>query len=154
MQNITWKNRNVQIVIVCIAIIIIGFCIKWLANPKSNATIDDKQQAAVMPNSVAVSNQPAGAMVKLDKVVLVQPGWVAIHDNNNGTPGKILGAALFDKGTHTGSVELLRATAPGKSYFAVIHSDDGDYKDFNFMTDTPLKDQSGKTIMIEFKTTK
>jgi len=101
-------------------------------------------------NSVSVENQVAGKKVTLTEVTLENPGWVAIHDDVNGQPGRILGAKLFDKGTSKGDVTLLRATANGTNYLAVIHTDDGNYKEFNPRTDTALLASDGKPVMVSF----
>ncbi len=101
-------------------------------------------------NGLAVGVQAAGDIVTVSQVILQAPSWVAIHDDVNGTPGRILGAKLFDVGTSTGSVKLLRNTEEGKSYIAVIHADDGNYKNFSAATDKPLLDADGKMTTVKF----
>ncbi|MBA3550979.1 hypothetical protein H0W32_02105, partial [Patescibacteria group bacterium] len=49
-------------------------------------------------------------------------------------------------------VDLLRNTENGKSYFAVLHTDDGNYKNFNAQTDIILKNVKGEMIMVKFTT--
>jgi hypothetical protein len=50
------------------------------------------------------------------------------------------------------TVELIRATVAGNSYFAVLHDDDdGKYKLFTPQTDKPLLDASGQPIMVKFQ---
>jgi hypothetical protein len=101
--------------------------------------------------NVIVSDQNAGLLVLLDKVSLEGSGWVAIHEDNNGVLGNILGAQLFDAGIATnGTVSLLRTTEPGKTYYAVVYTDDGD-RMFDRTKDVRLS-KDGKEVLTTFKT--
>src|SRR3989338_748980 len=85
------------------------------------------------------SPQSAGNSVAVARAVVSAPTWVVIYENNNGAPGYALGAALFFPGTSSGSVELLRATAAGKTYLAAEQLDNGDrrfsLKDDKFLSE-------------------
>jgi len=85
------------------------------------------------------SPQSAGNSVAVARAVVSAPTWVVIYENNNGAPGNALGAALFFPGTSSGSVELLRATAAGKTYLAAEQLDNGDrrfsLKDDKFLSE-------------------
>lgn len=110
----------------------------------SNATTTTS--VATTENKVAVSNQPAGNMVKLDSVSMTFDGWVVVHEDRDGKPGNILGAQRFDKGTYTsGQVELLRGTVAGGKYYVMLHDDDGD-RVFDHTKDTPHM-ENGNTIV-------
>lgn len=102
-------------------------------------------------DSVKVFNQNSGIQVYIEKVILNKAGWVAVHEKQNGTAGTILGAQLFDKGEHSGFVDLLRGTIPGKSYYAVLHEEDGD-RAFNIRKDLPLLNAAKQPIMAAFQT--
>lgn len=100
---------------------------------------------------ISVSNQVAGTEVKVDKVTVSKPAWVAIVDvYEDGSTGYILGAKLFDVGTNSGIVELLRGTVSGKTYAAVIREDNAD-ESFDPKLDLPLKNSSGNIILTKFK---
>ena len=99
-------------------------------------------------STVAADNQPAGKTVSV-AVKLEKEAWVAVHEETNGAPGKILGAQLFTAGTHFGKVELLRGTVAGAKYYAMLHADDGDRK-FDHAKDMPLKNAAGQAITDEF----
>ena len=103
-------------------------------------------------NSLKVNDQAAGAMVEVSSVTLKEPAWIVIRetDPESDEPGRILGAQLFDLGTNPGTVELLRGTLPGKTYFAFVYSDNGDHA-FDPKIDLPLKDTNGAMIMTTFK---
>lgn len=99
-------------------------------------------------STVAADDQPAGKTVSV-AVKLEKEGWVAVHEDKDGKPGKILGAQLFTAGTHFGKVELLRETLRGGKYYAMLHADDGDRK-FDAVKDTPLKNAAGQMVTDEF----
>jgi hypothetical protein len=105
-------------------------------------------------NLLEVSDQLAGSRVTLDRVVLKNEGWVAIHDSDNGAPGRILGAALTAAGTQEAViVDLVRATEAGKSYIAMLHTSNGD-REFQFRAgeaDAPLTNVTREPIMATFK---
>lgn len=102
---------------------------------------------------IAVSEQAAGMSVKIASVYLPVAGWVAVHEDAGGTPGKILGARRFEKGAYTGvAVELLRGTENGKIYYAMLHTDDGD-RAFDAKKDALVKDASGSAVMVKFTIT-
>ena len=87
-------------------------------------------------------------------VSLSLSGWVALHEETaDGAMGNILGARRFAHGKYFGSaIELLRVTDGEKTYYAVLHSDNGD-NIFDFETETPAKDESGALIFARFLTT-
>jgi len=83
-------------------------------------------------------------------VMLEKDGWVAIHEDNGGKPGKILGAQLFSAGKHdAGTVDLLRATTAGGVYYAMLHVDDGDHA-FDALKDMPVSGADGNPVMAKF----
>jgi len=119
-------------------------------------TLDDLNKSApsaiVTGDSVLiVSNQSSGNEVIVSMISLEMNGWITIRDDRgDGEPGNILGARRFDIGKYFGEkIELLRDTLEGKKYFVVLHSDDG-IEGFDFKTEIPVKDTSGKMIIAEF----
>jgi hypothetical protein len=94
---------------------------------------------------VDVPNQPAGASVAVRSVTLVKMGWVAVRDNE----GRILGAARFDEGTHSGVVELLRNTVAGSSYQVLLYVDDGN-KEFDLHADILVSEADGRVAGTTF----
>ncbi len=97
-----------------------------------NTTADANNVATTTVGSGAsfsiVSPQPAGTEIAVAKAVVSEPTWVVIYEDNAGKPGNALGAALFFPDHPQGQVELLRATAAGRSYLAVEQTDNGDRK--------------------------
>lgn len=100
-------------------------------------------------NAIAVDTQKAGDRVEVTMVTFSQTGWVAIHEDRDGKLGNVLGAARFEPGIHLGSVELLRPTESGKTYYAVLYADNGD-RMFDLKTDAPMQ-TGGTPIQVTFK---
>jgi hypothetical protein len=71
---------------------------------------DRPEPISVDGDVVVVNDQPAGPIVEVTMLTLSQPGWVAVYEDNNGTPGNVLGAARFEEGMHLGEISLLRST--------------------------------------------
>lgn len=128
----------------------VGVSVSTNANVPSIITPMSVSTGNADTNSVSVSNQSAGSMVALGNVSMTQNGWVVVHEADaSGNPGWILGAQRFDAGTYTsGQVELLRGTVSSKTYFVMIHNDNGD-KMFDFHTDTPVT-TDGTAVMTSF----
>lgn len=100
-------------------------------------------------NIIVVNNQSAGYSVVIQSVSFENPGWVAIHEERDGGLGNTLGAGWFPAGENSGTIELLRGTISGGTYYAVLHNDDGN-KRYDYKVDTFLTDASGNAIIVKF----
>lgn len=102
---------------------------------------------------VSVSNQSAGTTVFVDSVSVPPPGvWVAVHEQNNGTLGSILGASRVRFQSTQVAIELLRPTLPTSHYAVVLYRDDGDNV-FSLTTDSVYVDlESGTRVEVSFET--
>ena len=117
----------------------------------SNSNGVDTSTATLSSAPLSITSpQPAGTTVAVASAVVSAPTWVVIYEDNNGKPGNALGAALFFPGTPSGSVELLRATTAGKTYFAAKQVDNGDRK-FSLKTDRLLT-EDGQVQWVTFET--
>lgn len=103
-------------------------------------------------NRILVTDQYPGNIVYISSVELEKGGYVVIHKNNAGKPGAIIGSAYFDVGVHPGQVNLSESTVDGATYYAMLHSDNGD-KVFSSTQDTPILNAQGQPIMQSFKAT-
>lgn len=142
-----------------IAAFLVGLFVGWLAfapaspeGPSEEGLLSDSPLVLSGGNTVTVDDQMPGQTVSLKSVVFEEAGWVAVHEDREGKPGNILGAAWFPGGMSSGEVELLRATTDGGTYYAMLHKDDGDKK-FDHTIDTPLTDGEGNPLMVKFMTT-
>lgn len=104
-------------------------------------------------NAIAVNDQPPGMRVEVSLVSLAADGWVVVHEDLNGKPGRILGAQRFNAGQNqTGAADLLRGIEEGRVYYAMLHADDGD-RQFDHQKDLPLRDPQGNAILMRFVAT-
>ena len=95
-------------------------------------------------NAIYVAEQAPSKTVSVVVVQFEKPGFVVIHEDINGTPGKILGAsALLSKGeTKNVLATLSRMTVDGETLYAMLHLDDGD-RVFEPVEDHPAEDSIG-----------
>jgi hypothetical protein len=164
------KTKNLIITIVLIVLVgITGYLV--FTNTSSNGNRDDGDKPAIIDNNTAASSsvteeggaglastgikiedQNPGRIVVVNQVLIETAGWVVIHEDSNGTPGNILGARIFEKGSNSGVIQLLSSMKVGKSYLAVVHTDNGDGS-FDVKQDKILKDANGKDVMTKFSVT-
>ena len=108
--------------------------------PKDTGEVKKEE---IKSDLISVSRQIPGNVVLVKSLSMPINGWIAVHDDLNGNPGKVLGAYYLPVGSYSHQlVPLLRGLEEGRSYFAVIHGDNGD-KSFDFTVDQPLKDSAG-----------
>lgn len=152
------KNNKVRLYLTVVLCFVAGLGLAWLLfsaggeRVKTETENKDKISTVAGVSSVQVEDQVFGpqAMVKSVKFE-TRAGWVAIHEDREGKPGNILGAAWLPVGEHQGTkVDLLRPMEAGKTYYAMLHDDDGD-KQFNYKNDLSLPSATGEPIMMAFR---
>jgi len=91
---------------------------------------------------VVMEQQPGNTIV--GSVVLEVPGFLVIHEDNNG-PGAILGAStLLQAGESTNvQVALSRASRDGETLHAMLHIDADANGAFDAAVDTPVQSRLG-----------
>lgn len=144
----TWQWVVTAIVIIVLIVIgVIVFGNKGPETPGSDTASTDTGALTAAKNSVTLSDQYPGNVIYVSTVELAAPGWVVIHKDASGQPGAVIGSLYFDKGLSPGGkVVLTEKTTEGGTYYAMLHSDDGDKK-FDATKDLPLKGVNGMTIM-------
>lgn len=154
------QDNTQKMVIVATLAFIVGFALAWIilsqrgaagtaGNGATAASSTAAATATTSANFISVLDQPAGVQVQVADVKLDRLGWVVIHDDDNGVPGRILGAQLFDAGETSGTVDLLRGTLAGSDYFAVLQADNGD-RAFEPKLDEPIMGSDGNPVMTKF----
>jgi len=156
------SNKGIVISAVIIILILIGAYWFFISNPEiekegpiaNNEEIYSEVESKIkneFSSLLSVSKQLAGDKVIISSVELENDSWIAINEKVNGELGNILGALWLPAGKHSDvEVELLRSTESGKSYFAVIRSDNGD-KEFDHEIDLPLEDENGNILVSSFE---
>lgn len=163
------KSNIANYVGVFIAGVIVGILLGWAITssrsgtatpaPSNSQTATTSSQTgvqasvnSVVPGTIVVGNtQPAGASVAVSSVNVTKPTWVVVYDNNNGVPGRALGARLFlptaSGGETSAHIQLLRRTVAGTTYLVGQIVDDGDYN-LSFSKDSAVLDTSGKPVLM------
>ena len=97
---------------------------------------------------LSMDDQRAGTLVSVSGLEMKENHWIAVYDQRDGQPGWIMGATRVRAGDSSASIELLRPTKRGETYYAGILSDDGN-EVFNRQTDLPPL-SSDKMIIVSF----
>jgi hypothetical protein len=164
------KNKTSRIIIpliVLVIIVIVGYYISKGAGTSTkkveevSEVIDTssaasstatEEGAGLTAVGITVDDQNPGKIVVVSQVFVNAQSWVSIHEDTNGTPGNLLGGRLFEKGSNSGIIQLLNPMKVGKSYLAVVHTDNGDQL-FDLKKDPILKSADGKNVMTKFSAT-
>lgn len=114
-------------------------------------TTSGTQPSSIM--TIVARDQAAGLTVAIESISAPTAVWAVVHeDNGSGQPSRILGAQLVEEGAATATVQLLRGTQAGQTYYAMIHNDNGD-RAFDPKSDAAALGSDGKPVMSTFKAT-
>ncbi|MBI5457019.1 hypothetical protein HY969_04760 [Candidatus Kaiserbacteria bacterium] len=99
-------------------------------------------------NMVVVMEQKPGNIIVGSVIYLAAPGYLVIHEDNNGEPGAILGSStLLSAGESAGvEVALSRASKDGETLHAMLHFEKGANATFFAAEDTPVPSRLGGPI--------
>lgn len=146
-------NPRFLLIVFLIAVAIAAaawFVQKNTAKPNVNS---DSSGLFVSANAIYVADQAPAGTVAVAVARLEQPGFVAIHEDVDGTPGKILGVSGLLPAGETNNlppIALSRATRNDETLFAMLHLDNGDGA-FEEAKDAPALDStSGEPVMMIF----
>jgi hypothetical protein len=70
--------------------------------------------------------------VRTDEALIDAQGWLAIHSDNNGQPGPVLGVALLHPGSNTNVIVEVDAAAAGAQVFPMLHYDTSTIGEYEF----------------------
>lgn len=77
-------------------------------------------------SALFVADQRPGEFVTVSTVFLATPGYIVIHEIENGQPGEVLGVSRYiQSNADMIQIPLDELTVPGNSYIAALYSDDG-----------------------------
>ena len=86
---------------------------------------------------VVPSPQDAGLSVRVTSAPVTQPTWVVVYEIVNGERGNALGARLFFLDSREKTINLLRPTQAGNTYWIGKRTDNGDER-FSMTLDQPV----------------
>jgi hypothetical protein len=148
-----WKW--VVTIVVIVALVIIGIVVFGggkNSEPVTEVDTTKTEQENITSDKVVVGDQVPGDVVYISSVSLSKPGFVVIKKDAGGVPGAVIGQTYFESGINPGKVTLTEPTQNGKTYYAVLYSDNGDKK-FDSSKDMEVKDARGNTVMRPFRVT-
>jgi len=122
-----------------------------VVTPENESQDADTMLMRLEGNAIYVADQKPGKEIKATVVNLKSPGYVVVHEVDNGKPGKVVGNSdLLPAGEHQKvSITLGSSYEDGAKLIAMLHVDDGD-SSFDAAKDAPAQDESGQTVMMEF----
>lgn len=144
------ENRNRVIGGVVVLVLLVLGLSWWSMNGAAPAAQVTTVPTAGSTDALVVSDMRPNDVVVVDSVTLSEPGFVAIHADQGGVVGAIVGVSDYlSAGTHTGvPVKISKAAANGDTLYAMIHVDDGD-RIFSAALDLP-REQNGEPVMMRF----
>lgn len=145
MKNILWGAVAV------VAIVLIIFFVRGRDGEQEQG--EPLVSSTDGQNTVVVADQEPGSSVTVDLVVLVNSGFVVIHEDADGAPGADIGhsAALIGSNQDV-VVSLERPSRESETLHAMLHRDANDNSIYEFPgADVPLKDKEGKVIVVPFQ---
>lgn len=74
-------------------------------------------------------------------------GWLAIHADDNGQPGEVLGHAPLREGENTDVAVRLDRPAPSGRLYAMVHADDPDNDRYSFPDGDPPVEANGQVVV-------
>lgn len=105
-------------------------------------------------NAIYVEDQKVGEReVVIGLVLLTDPGFVVLYDNNEGLPGEVVGVSrwILD-GAELFSVDVDTPLEEGAIYYAILYKDDGD-QEFVHEKDSPVYDSEDSIVLMTFSAT-
>ena len=105
------------------------------------------EQVAGIEDSIFVANQKPGRFVNVGRAALSKKGFVAIHQEEAGAPGAIIGfGSLLNMGESKNvSVTLTRKSVAGENLYAMIHWDNSNGT-FNPAEDAAATDKAEMSL--------
>ncbi len=131
-----------------ISIIVAGLIFLRNSSQKTSQTdLASNVSGVTGVNGVVVREQFAGDFVLIDAVKLAERGFVAIHLQEDGEPGVLIGSSelVVTEATDI-KIPLGRPVVEGEVIYVMLYTDVNDDGELLFDTDTPVLDEDGNVI--------
>jgi hypothetical protein len=155
-------NRSVAKIVGWLAVgVVAGVILAWGATKSlthigvsgsqgaTSVSSTNESGAAASSLLTVTSPQKAGVEVVISDVSVSAPTWVVVYESRDGKPGNVLGASLFFPGGTSGTIELLRGTTAGQTYFVTERTDNGDHQ-FSLVNDPLVSGADGQPQWASF----
>ena len=99
---------------------------------------DEEQDETSQANSLTVSDQttPLATRVVVESVQAVKDGWIAVYEDDDGSPGALLGTLQVSAGASSDlSVDLQAPLTDGQRVHVALHEDDPANGAFDYTAD-------------------
>ena len=144
-------NKKALFLLIAIALIAGGATFYFRNGEKESSPVDDNSSGLIIDSSaIYVAEQKPGNSVIVSMARFEKPGFVVIHEDNVGAPGKILGASSLlasGEAKNLPPIMLSRLTRDSEEIYAMLHFDNGDGK-FDAAYDKPVLDKVGNEPMM------
>jgi cytochrome c oxidase subunit 2 len=120
------------------------------ANTGNSTNTNTSQNTSLTPAISIVDQTPRDNIITIKSVTATENGWVDIHADNNGQPGRSVGVVRVTPGTSENlslEIDILNST---RRLYAMLHKDLGQPGVFEFPgADTPVM-EGGQTVTVPF----
>ncbi len=139
------------ILIIIIILVLAGYFALRGNNLAEEPTGNTISPLIIGDNAIFAPDQKPGSDVNIGLAVFGEEGYVVIHEDSNGAPGKIIGSSelMMVGESQNVEIELSRLSRNGENLFAMLHKDNGDGS-FNPAEDAPVVDETGNIILMRF----
>ena len=130
---------------VIICAVIVAAALFFRGSSEKSGPPGDSAGFVIGANAIYVAEQTPSQTLAVEVVRLKKPGFVVVHEDAAGAPGKILGissALPAGETNNPASIPLSRLTQNGETLYAMLHLDDGDGV-FDTLKDKPALDPVG-----------
>lgn len=104
---------------------------------------------------IEVADQPVGedGVVTLTALEILEPTWVAVHADEDGEIGSVVGSSLFESGTYENATITINWRRATPRLHVVMHEDEEEFGVFDFPDgDMPIL-MRGKPVVTSFEAT-
>ncbi|MEK7069618.1 MAG: hypothetical protein AAB818_01230 [Patescibacteria group bacterium] len=149
------KKSSTGLIIGIIVVVIVGIFVWRYFSGKTavndQASGEQNGQVINLSDYIFMVNQKPGRFVNVSKVILSKKGYVAIHQEEAGKAGAVIGYSnLLNSGESKNfSVTLNRKSVAGESFYAMVHWDNSNGT-FNPAEDVPATDKEGNVVAVKF----
>lgn len=145
-------KKIIKLSVVFWAIIVIAGVVSLFNAGRSNKSgpANDASGLIISDNAIYISEQMPGNSVSVQIVRLKNPGFVAVYEDFENKPGKILGVSgLIEAGEKENlpPIILSRPTKDKETIYAILYLDDGNGR-FDIANDKQIIDPIGKVPMM------
>lgn len=147
------SKQTIWATVVVVILVILGAWWAVATNESEVANEDDAAGLQAEDNAIVALDQKPDDEIVISEVVLVEDGFVVIHEvNEDGDPGEIIAASAFlEAGEEHMDVSIALSEEPADEteLIAMLHSDNGD-EIFDAEMDAPILSELGGPIMMSF----